>query len=238
MSGLRASGAWTLSSSSACPSKGWSKRTNQLPAFEKACRHFSEQSRTGCRASLAFLRCTLLEQVRHQVIKVHLRNLIDKIGRHWRKLRHRALFYRILGYADFLPLCIREHVDLAFFPQNESGHALPTLERKDCGTERLIDVAIRIENIFQQTIDAAYADTVELRADLCALAAELMAIGAVLLVNLRTQRRIGLRGCETGFTAFEKLLHFLIGRRQAFGQFRNPLFQVRYLGLPPAHFHE
>ncbi len=57
----------------------------------------------------------------------------------------------------------------------------PFSERQAGDAERLVDVAVRVEDVLDEAVEPAAADAVELRADPRALAAELVADAAVLL---------------------------------------------------------
>ena len=78
------------------------------------------------------------------------------------------------------------------------------LERR--GAERLIDVAARIENVFEQSVDPPSADAVELRADFGALVGDLVAGGAVLLKDRRAGSGVPFAGIERGFAGAEQFL--------------------------------
>ena len=66
----------------------------------------------------------------------------------------------------------------------QTGDDLAVLEGEVRDPEALVDVAIGVEDVFEQPLEAAAADAVELGADLGPLALELVADPAVLLEDL------------------------------------------------------
>ena len=60
----------------------------------------------------------------------------------------------------------------------------PSLRARFVTRNALVDVAVRVENVFEKPVEPPEADAVELRADLRPLAAELVAVAAVRLEDL------------------------------------------------------
>ena len=85
----------------------------------------------------------------------------------------------VLGDGDFLGGGVDEDQHAGgIFAAEEAGDDVAIFEDQSGVTKRGIDVAAGIEDIFDEPIGAARADAVELRADLTALAIQLMTRGA------------------------------------------------------------
>src|SRR5262249_55193339 len=106
---------------------------------------------------------------------------------------------------------------------------LSTLQIQGGRAECLIDIAIGVEDVLQDAIHAANAEAVELRANLGALAGDLMTDATVFLEDRGARRRIGLCLEKERSPPNELLLQLLIGRGQAPGQAGHPSLPVRDL---------
>ena len=93
------------------------------------------------------------------------------------------LLAQVVGHDDQLPL----------LPQHQPGQRLAVLQVQHGRPQGLVHVPRRVEDVFEQPVQPADADAVELRADLGPLAAELVAVGAVVLEHQRPGLRVGLR---------------------------------------------
>src|SRR5262249_19561508 len=175
-------------------------------------------------ASFAILGSPLFEEIGEQVIEIALRDQVGPVGRHGRKLRHAPFFDRVLWNANLLALPIGHDQHFALFSKQQTCDRLTVLEGERCSAKCLIDVAVGIKDVFQQTIDAPDADAIELRANLGALAAKLVAVRTVLLVNLRSDSQICFCGGEANPAPLEEFLQMLVGRRQSLGQLGKAFF--------------
>ena len=143
------------------------------------------------------------------MIEIRFRNLVHEIGRHRRQLRDEPLLDAFLVHANFLALVVGEDDDLTLLAKDEARNCLTVRQIQRRGPEGLIDVAIRVEDVFEQPIHAADADTIELGANLGALIGDLMAGSAVLLEDLGPLRGIDLGvevldcGLERGVRLFK-----------------------------------
>ena len=80
--------------------------------------------------------------------------------------------------------------------EQQTADDLAVLESEVGDAKGLVDVAVGVEDVFHQAVEAAAADAVELGADLGPLAAELVADRAVLLEDLGPRARVGLGAIE------------------------------------------
>ena len=126
-------------------------------------------------------RLALREQVVEQAVEVVLGDLVGEVGRHRRERRGLALGDGRLGDADLLALRVGQDEDLALLAEQQARDDLAVLQRQGGDAERLVDVAVRVEDVLDEAVEPAAADAVELRPDPRALAAELVADAAVLL---------------------------------------------------------
>ena len=95
-----------------------------------------------------------------------------------------------LGTRTSLPWASAMIEDLALLAEQQSRDDLAALEGQVGDAEVLVDVPVRVEDVFHQPLEAAAADAVELRADLGPLALELVADAAVLLEGLRPSGQV------------------------------------------------
>ena len=72
---------------------------------------------------------------------------------------------------------------VAFFAADEAGENAAVGKAQRRGAKGNIDVAVGIEDVFEEAVETAIADAVELRADERAFVANLMTGGAVLFVD-------------------------------------------------------
>src|SRR5436305_796267 len=86
------------------------------------------------------------------------------------------------------------------------------------------------------TCSVGVPDAVELRADLCPLATDLMTNRTAFLEHLRPCHQISLRLAEAVAPTRLKLLQALFHRGQPLRQFGEPLLQVGNLRLVQTHF--
>src|SRR5262249_18705160 len=150
----------------------------------------------------------------------------------WGKLRGLALVDGGPGHTDLLSLGVGQDEHLALLAQQEARDHLTILESEDGGPERLVDVAIRVEDILRKAVEPAAADAIELRSDPRALAAELVANPAVLLVHRHARLgRMG-RGAESGPPTIDEFVELLVGRRETGEQRLEPLLQPPGFRLP------
>ena len=87
------------------------------------------------------------------------------------------------GEGEFLALSVGEDELGAFFAADEAGEDAAVGEAERGGAEGDIDVAVGVEDVFEQAVEAAVADAVELRADERAFVGDLVAGGAVLFID-------------------------------------------------------
>src|SRR5262249_34126396 len=119
---------------------------------------------------------------------------------------------------------------LAFLLLLQAGDEMAVLQDHVAEVKRRIDVAVRIDHVFDKTIDAALVQPGKVRADLAALAFDLVTYLTVLYKDFLP--RIGIemrRRAEGGATPADLLLDLLLGREYAFGQFLQPRIKVRHL---------
>src|SRR5205823_5916965 len=117
--------------------------------------------------------------------------------------------------ADFLALRVGQHEDLALLAQQEAREDLAVLESQVGDPERLVDVAVGVEDVLHEAVESAAADAVELGPDLRPLAAKLVADAAVLLVDRGPRFGLRRRGPEPGPTALRQRAQLLVGWRPA-----------------------
>ena len=134
--------------------------------------------------------------------------------------------------AHLLALAVRDHQHLALHAQHQARNALLVVGEDDAGAERLIDVPVRVDHVFEDALQPAVADAVELRRDLAALLADPVARGAVLGKELRPEFLVGLGGGVLRRALLDELGEPLVERRQP----------LRQLGLwrayrPPLRLH-
>ena len=86
---------------------------------------------------------------------------------------------------------------LTLLAKQQAAHDLAVLEGEVGDAKGLVDVAVRVEDVFHQTVEAAAADAVELWADLGPFSAQLVADRTVFLEDLAPGNRIGLGSLES-----------------------------------------
>ena len=82
------------------------------------------------------------------------------------------------GNTNLLPGRIVEDQHLSVFAKAEAGENLASLSLNRHHAERHVDIATRIQSIFEKPVEAAIADAVETGAECLTYFADLMAIGA------------------------------------------------------------
>ena len=130
------------------------------------------------------LRCLLVQQIAEQI---HERRFIQRLPKrrwHQRDRRDLRLLDVLLRDAMFFASGIGEQMDLTEFGFQEAGEGAAVLHRQRVDMEVRIDVTVRVEDVLAESLRAACADAVELRADEAALALDLMAGGAVHLEDV------------------------------------------------------
>src|SRR5205814_1157392 len=109
-------------------------------------------------------------------------------------------------------------------------------ERDEGGPERLIDVATRIENILQKTLETAYSDPVELGTYRATVALDRVAYHAVLFKNGPPGRGIGSRFQKTFPALADQLRDPIFHRREPCSRFGDPIAKRIDRFEPLIHF--
>ena len=101
---------------------------------------------------------------------------------------------------------VGEDEEGAFLAAEEAGDGAAVFEGGDAVAEDVVDVAVGVEDVFAEAIEAAMADAVEFGADAAALAGEVVANGAVELKELGSGGGVGLGGGVLGLAGGDELL--------------------------------
>src|SRR5206468_3890001 len=81
-----------------------------------------------------------------------------QVGRHRRQLRNDPLLDALLSDAHFFALVVGQDHDLAFLAEYQPGDRLAVRKVQRRGAEGLIDIAIGVDEVFEQAVDAANAE--------------------------------------------------------------------------------
>jgi hypothetical protein len=160
-------------------------------------------------------------------VKISFRQLLGNVGRHGRQVDQPPLLDLRLGDAHFLPLIVDDRHDLSFVVQQQARGRLAVTKRHERAPERGVDVAVRRQHIFEQSIDPALADPVEIGTDFGSLALQPVAGCTRFREYLGAARRIMLPLAETGQTCRDQLPCLFVLVRQIGDQFVAPLFELR-----------
>ena len=120
-----------------------------------------------------------------------------------------------VGDPDLLALGVGQHQDGAFLAEEEARDELAILEGELGRAEGLVDVAVGVEDVLQQTFEAPDPHAVELGADLRPLAADLVTGRAMRLERLRPGRGVVPARGEAGASGLEELVQAEVGGGEA-----------------------
>src|SRR5579872_2676002 len=125
----------------------------------------------------------LLEQVGQQVVQFLWRELVNNVGWHRRKPGLSSLLNLTLGNSLLGPFAVDEHDHRPLLADDDPVGHPAVVQGQDRGAKGDVDIAVRIEHVLQQALNAAIARAIELWADAVALAGNLVTGRAVLLKN-------------------------------------------------------
>ena len=126
------------------------------------------------------------------------RDLLGKVGRHGGKLRLSPRFDLLLGELNLLAQLIHYNENRSLFFDYYPGYGSAVFQFDHLASECVLDIPVGVEHIFNQPLQTAAADAVQLRADCFSFSADLVAFDAVLLEYVGAARDHGLVGMEGG----------------------------------------
>ena len=137
-----------------------------------------------------------------------------EVGGHGREPRL-ALFVHLAGRErDLLAVGVGDDDGVSFLAAEESGEDPSVLEHVERGEEGRIDVAARVMNVFDEALQSAVPDAVELGSDQGSLATDLVAGRAILEKDRTAALRRRLGAIVSRSAGVDQALDFVLKRRE------------------------